>query len=211
MATRVGDRGQAISPLYPTGKVVIAGVTHEARSECGPIDRGCPVVVVGGDRFSLIVRAAEAAEGGGPPGQGAVVLTPDERVAEVEGRRRREDELQARHDRFVRRVVAAAGAGGSLVAGAALALARGAPDGPAWEPWATPPVAGALGAGLALWLYALREEIGCVSLGLVGLLVGGAVGVQALGLLTGVVAAFGVAFGCSLLPYVAPLLLGWVR
>ena len=56
MAAKIGDRGRAACPLYPSGRVVIDRAPMAARAETGPIEEGTEIVVVGGDRFSLVVR-----------------------------------------------------------------------------------------------------------------------------------------------------------
>ena len=57
MVAKIGDRGRAACPLYPSGRVVIDRAPMAARAERGPIEEGTEIVVVGGDRFSLLVRA----------------------------------------------------------------------------------------------------------------------------------------------------------
>ena len=57
MAAKIGDRGRAACPLYPSGRVLIDRAPMAARAETGPIEEGTEIVVVGGDRFSLVVRA----------------------------------------------------------------------------------------------------------------------------------------------------------
>jgi hypothetical protein len=50
-------RGRTISPLRPTGKVRVNGITCAARSDSGWIDADMDIVVIASDAFSLIVRA----------------------------------------------------------------------------------------------------------------------------------------------------------
>ena len=57
MVAKIGDRGRAACPLYPSGRVVIDRAPMAARAERGPIEEGTEIVVVGGDRFCLLVRA----------------------------------------------------------------------------------------------------------------------------------------------------------
>ena len=56
MAARIGDRGRAACPLYPSGRVLIRNAPMAARAEAGPIEEGAEIIVVGGDRFCLFVR-----------------------------------------------------------------------------------------------------------------------------------------------------------
>jgi len=62
MAAKIGDRGLAACPLYPSGRVLIGRAPMAARAETGPIEEGAEIVVVGGDRFSLVVRAFDPSE-----------------------------------------------------------------------------------------------------------------------------------------------------
>ncbi|MGB8332214.1 MAG: NfeD family protein [Polyangiales bacterium] len=57
----VGQRGEALTDLRPTGKVIIDGERHEATSERAFIARGLRVRVIGKDGTSLIVRPEEDA------------------------------------------------------------------------------------------------------------------------------------------------------
>ncbi len=50
-----GARGRAITPMYPSGKVLIDGVEYSARFKSGFADFGNEVIVVGRDAFGLIV------------------------------------------------------------------------------------------------------------------------------------------------------------
>jgi hypothetical protein len=72
---RIGDRCRTLTALRPSGKVTVAGVEFEARSEGQWIDPECDCVVVRGDNLGLIVRAVEL---GSPiptlPNQGAPAL-----------------------------------------------------------------------------------------------------------------------------------------
>jgi hypothetical protein len=62
MATKIGDLGRAMCPLYPSGRVSINRAPIPALAENGPIEEGTEIVVVGGDRFSLIVRAYDSSQ-----------------------------------------------------------------------------------------------------------------------------------------------------
>ena len=57
-----GERGQAITPMFPSGKVLIDGVEYSARCKSGCADYGEEVVVVGLDAFGLIVGKPEPQE-----------------------------------------------------------------------------------------------------------------------------------------------------
>ena len=50
-----GEGGRAMTPMTPSGKVVIDGVEYNARLKSGSADSGDEVVVVGRDAFGLIV------------------------------------------------------------------------------------------------------------------------------------------------------------
>jgi membrane-bound ClpP family serine protease len=50
-----GDRGQAITAMLPSGKVMIDGVEYNARFKSGFADAGDEVIVIGLDAFGLIV------------------------------------------------------------------------------------------------------------------------------------------------------------
>ncbi len=54
-----GDRGRAITPMTPSGKVLIGGVEYSARFKSGFADSGDEVIVVGLDAFGLIVDKPE--------------------------------------------------------------------------------------------------------------------------------------------------------
>jgi len=51
----IGVRGRVITPMMPSGKVLIDGNEYSARFKSGFADPGDEVVVVGLDAFSLIV------------------------------------------------------------------------------------------------------------------------------------------------------------
>ncbi len=55
-----GARGRAITPMLPSGKVVIDGVEYGARLKSGSANSGDEVVVVGLDAFGFIVAKPEA-------------------------------------------------------------------------------------------------------------------------------------------------------
>ena len=54
-----GERGRAITPMYPSGKVLIDGVEYSARFKSGFAVPGDEVIVVGLDAFGLIVDKPE--------------------------------------------------------------------------------------------------------------------------------------------------------
>ena len=55
-----GERGRAITPMLPSGKVLIDGVEYSARFKSGFADPGDEVIVVGLDAFGLIVGKPES-------------------------------------------------------------------------------------------------------------------------------------------------------
>jgi membrane-bound serine protease (ClpP class) len=57
---RPGAVGEAITDLFPSGRVEIKGLRYDARSALGSIDSGARIVVVKSSDFSLVVK--EAAE-----------------------------------------------------------------------------------------------------------------------------------------------------
>ncbi len=57
-----GERGRAMTPMYPSGKVLIDGVEYSARFKSGFADSGDEVIVVGLDAFGLIVDKPEPQE-----------------------------------------------------------------------------------------------------------------------------------------------------
>ncbi len=57
-----GERGRAITPMYPSGKVLIDGVKYSARFKSGFADSGDEVIVIGLDAFGLIVGKPEPQE-----------------------------------------------------------------------------------------------------------------------------------------------------
>lgn len=83
MAVHVGDRGTTETPLHLTGSVRIGATRHIARSDCGPMETGTAVVVVGDDMGGLVVRPIEVGhENDRLPDHGrAVFATPAERAA----------------------------------------------------------------------------------------------------------------------------------
>jgi len=54
-AAVVGREGETLTPLAPTGYVVVDGRRYEAFSQSGLLPKGAPVRVVGLDTFRLIV------------------------------------------------------------------------------------------------------------------------------------------------------------
>jgi len=57
-----GERGRAITPMMPSGKVLIDGVKYNSRVKSGFVDSGDEVIVVGIDAFGLIVDKSEPQE-----------------------------------------------------------------------------------------------------------------------------------------------------
>ena len=57
-----GERGRAITPMYPSGNVLFDGVEYSARFKSGFADSGDEVIVVGLDAFGLIVDEPEPQE-----------------------------------------------------------------------------------------------------------------------------------------------------
>ena len=60
-AVVVGQLGHAVTDLYPSGRIELAGQRYEARSELGPIAHGAAVRVVSESDFGLVVVEAPAA------------------------------------------------------------------------------------------------------------------------------------------------------
>jgi hypothetical protein len=89
MPVKVGDQGVAESPLYLTGAVRINGERHMARSDQGPIDAGCAVIVVGDDMNGLVVHKIESGTPSAPlADHGRPVFTSSqERVNAAEAER----------------------------------------------------------------------------------------------------------------------------
>ena len=56
----IGARGRAITPMMPSGKVLIDGIEYSARFKSGFADSGDEVVVVGLDAFGLIVAVPDS-------------------------------------------------------------------------------------------------------------------------------------------------------
>jgi hypothetical protein len=100
MAAKIGDRGRAACPLYPSGRVVINRAPMAARAETGPIEEGAEIVVVGGDRFSLVVQAFDPSYSYTTlPNFGETILTAKEEAAfqaEVLDETRRQQEADHR-------------------------------------------------------------------------------------------------------------------
>ncbi len=57
-----GERGRAITPMYPSGKVLIDDIEYNARFKSGCANSGDEVIVVGLDAFGLIVGKPEPQE-----------------------------------------------------------------------------------------------------------------------------------------------------
>ena len=55
-----GARGRVITPMYPSGKVLIDGIEYSARFKSGFAESGDEVVVVGLDAFGLIVAKPQS-------------------------------------------------------------------------------------------------------------------------------------------------------
>lgn len=55
----IGQSGETITTMAPTGTVLIDGEKYEAFSQSGLLEKGMPVVVVKQDSFRLIVEKAE--------------------------------------------------------------------------------------------------------------------------------------------------------
>jgi hypothetical protein len=60
---QIGDQAKTISPLKPTGRISVNGITMDATSEGTWIDLGADVVIVGGNKRRAIVREAGGADG----------------------------------------------------------------------------------------------------------------------------------------------------
>ena len=56
----IGERGRAITPMFPSGKVLIDDVEYSARYKSGFAESGDEVIVVGSDAFGLIVGKPES-------------------------------------------------------------------------------------------------------------------------------------------------------
>jgi membrane-bound ClpP family serine protease len=57
-----GERRRAITPMFPSGKVLIHGIEYSARCKSGCADSGDEVIVSGLDAFGLIVGKPEPQE-----------------------------------------------------------------------------------------------------------------------------------------------------
>jgi membrane-bound serine protease (ClpP class) len=55
-ASIVGQEGEALTRLNPSGKVAIGGQSYEAHSADGFIEVGTPIRVTGQDNFKLIIQ-----------------------------------------------------------------------------------------------------------------------------------------------------------
>ena len=55
----IGQRGETITTMAPTGMVLIDGEKYEAFSQSGLLEKGTPVAVVKQDPFRLIVEKTE--------------------------------------------------------------------------------------------------------------------------------------------------------
>lgn len=54
----VGQRGEALTTMAPSGKVSVNGRAYEGFSQSGLLDKGTEVEVVGRDAFRVVVRKA---------------------------------------------------------------------------------------------------------------------------------------------------------
>ena len=54
-----GALGRAITPMMPSGKIMIDGIEYSARFKSGYAESGDEVVVVGVDAFGLIVAVPD--------------------------------------------------------------------------------------------------------------------------------------------------------
>ncbi|MFO0822604.1 MAG: hypothetical protein U0792_05695 [Gemmataceae bacterium] len=84
MNLRVGDVGQAVTALSPSGYVEIEGVRRSAKSESTYIEAGTTVVVVRGEMPSFIVRQIE-------PGTTLTLPNHGEEIAKPEAHRNAAD------------------------------------------------------------------------------------------------------------------------
>ena len=140
MVAKIGDRGRAACPLYPSGRVVIDRAPMAARAERGPIEEGDEIIVVGGDRFSLIVRAFDPSDSNALlPNFGEPILTAKEEAAfqaEVHEETRRQQEED--HRRAFHRLLKI-GAVAGVIIGVGLAAIqtyrRGYTDDLVWIPF----------------------------------------------------------------------------
>lgn len=55
----IGQHGETITTMAPTGMVLISGEKYEAFSQSGLLEKGTPVAVVKQDSFRLIVEKTE--------------------------------------------------------------------------------------------------------------------------------------------------------
>lgn len=55
----IGQRGESITTMAPTGMVLIGGEKYEAFSQSGLLEKGTPVAVVKQDPFRLIVEKTD--------------------------------------------------------------------------------------------------------------------------------------------------------
>ena len=217
MAIRIGDAGVTLSSLHPQGMVQVDGQRYHARAEHGSLAAAAPIVVVGGDHLSLIVR--EAAADGSPnglPGFGTRVYSSFiERLADREVRDEGERE-QMREDRRKRGSIWFAILG-AVSAAAVLWLVWDhvtEDPGPTWQAAVMVAATGALlGAGLFLALHqglarfdggTGRVIAACTLMALAGGVVGAAVGIPAFGLVGGISLAL---VGMAALGMALPLLL----
>jgi hypothetical protein len=106
LPAQVGSLGRTLGELRPAGKVEILGAAFEARSEGPWIGAGQQVVVVRGDAFGLVVRAATAEEAA------AVAAAEQQRQESQDCERQRQAWLQNR--RRARHLVAGAILGATL-------------------------------------------------------------------------------------------------
>ena len=164
MTVRIGDRGQTVTGLGPSGKVRIGGETFDARSEFGFIPAGTPCIVVRGDLSALIVRAIDSDREPEPlPRQG------EEAIRKGEAKRMTVDVVEAeRKERLAARKAELHRLGAGVIAAASLGAMvglAGAGVGPffAWVPAEDPVMlslllSGGLAAGMVwsvAWFFLL--------------------------------------------------------
>ena len=129
MAARIGDRGRAACPLYPSGRVLIDNAPMAARAEAGPIEEGAEIIVVGGDRFCLFVRQFDPSQLMQPlTNSGQPILSGKEEAAAQAAASKKDREQQAEEHRLASRKLAIFAALGGLGIGAGLVAIQAARD-----------------------------------------------------------------------------------
>ncbi len=86
----IGARGRAITPMSPSGKVLIDGVEYSARLKSDFADSGDEVVVVGLDVFGFIVEKRDtlAQTSQKPPNLSSAPTRPDAKHGNLASRNR---------------------------------------------------------------------------------------------------------------------------